>query len=357
MPIDPVPLLAALVRTPSPSGEERPAAGVLASWAREHGLQVELNETAVRIELAAAEAGPTLLLASHLDTVAVGDDWSVDPFSGLVRDERLFGRGAVDAKGSIAAMGAALAELAAQGGVRRGRLVVLGTYREETRAPSMPQALERLSYSPDAAIIGEPTRLEPCIAQRGLIVLRLTWRGEQLHAGWAVDREPRPELAIERAASDLVRLSELRLERRHRVLGQVAITPTMIRAGESRSMTPASAEAFVDVRTVPCYEHAEVIERIRKTLRADVEVISDHRRPVETPAGSRLLSTIERIVPDAAPFGSPTSSDWIWLDGVDAVKWGPGDSRLSHTADESIAVEEVRRAAELYAAVATEYLS
>lgn len=354
---DPIALLTALVRTPSPSGQEGAVAAVLAQWARERGLEVHYDDTAVGITVRGRSPGATLLLASHLDTVPPGEGWGVDPFAGVIEGDHLVGRGSADAKGSVAAMACAAAELAARGGPPTGRLVVLATFSEETRDTTMPEALKRLGAPPDSAIVGEPTSLAPAIAQRGQLLLRLVWSGEQVHAGWAAGRQPRPVNAIERAARDLVRLPGLRLERTHPLLGEVAITPTMLQAGIARNVTPPRCEAVLDIRTTPAYTHAEVIAAVRAHLDADVEVISDRLVPAETPSSSPLLAAVRAVLPEAAPFASPTCSDWVFLAGVDTVKLGPGDSRRSHTVGERVPIEEVRRAARVYVAVAEELLA
>jgi acetylornithine deacetylase len=354
--IDPVSLLVDLVRTPSPSGDEGRAAGVLADWARAHRLEPEIDDAAVRLVVGGTRPGPTLLLASHLDTVPPGEGWSVAPYDGVLRDGRLTGRGAVDAKASVAAMAAAAAALAAAGGPAAGRLVVLATYSEETRDTTMPRALERLGGAPEAAVVGEPTSLEPCIAQRGQLLVELSWTGDQVHAGWAAGRRPAPVNAISVAARDLVALEGLRFERQHPLLGPVAVNPTEIAAGVARNVTPPICSAMLDIRTTPAYEHAEIVAMLRERLAARVEVYSDRLVPAETPAGSPLLAAVTRVRPASVPFASPTCSDWVFLRHLDAVKLGPGDSRRSHTADEAIELEEVRAGARLYADIAREVL-
>ena len=152
---DPIELLIRLVQTPSPSGDEGNAAAALVEWAAAHGLEPEVDDAAVRLVVEGDAPGPTLLMASHLDTVPPGDGWSVPPTEGVVVDDRLTARGAVDAKASVSAMAAAAAELAATGGPAAGRLVILATYSEETRDTSMPRALRNLGDPPDAAIVGE----------------------------------------------------------------------------------------------------------------------------------------------------------------------------------------------------------
>ncbi len=349
-------LLAELVRTPSPSGREGKAARLLRAWAAERGLRVELDEKGVRIRVPGKKPGPTLAFASHLDTVPPGEGWSVDPHAALVREGRLFGRGSVDAKASVASMAAAAARLAASGGPARGTLLVLATFSEETRDTTMPALLEEIGL-PDAAVVGEPTSLRPCVAQRGLMILSLEWRGEQVHAGWAADLPEKPPNAIERAARDILALSKIRFGRKHPLLGGISATPTMIEAGIARNLTPPECRCVVDVRTTPAWTHGEIARKIAGALEGEVEVLSDRLRPVETPPGSRLLATVRKVLPGAEPFGSPTASDWVWLGETDALKLGPGDSRLSHRKDENVSLEETAKAEEVFLRIAGEYLS
>jgi acetylornithine deacetylase len=132
----------------------------------------------------------------------------------------------------------------------------------------------------------------------------------------------------------------------------------MIGAGIARNVTPPRCEAVLDVRTTPAYSHAEVTEVVRAQLvHGTVEPISDRLVPAETPADSRLLAALRAVRPGLREVASPTCSDWVFLRDADAVKLGPGDSRMSHTADEAVSLDEVRRAADLYAALAREYLS
>ena len=310
----------------------------------------------MRIVVEGREPGPTLLMASHLDTVPPGDGWSVPPYAGVVDDGRLMARGAVDAKASVSAMAAAAAELRARGGPAAGRLVVLATYSEETRDTSMPSALERLGEAPDAAIVGEPTSLQPCVAQRGQLLLELHWEGDQVHAGWAAGRQPPPVNAINRAADDLDSPGQPRL-RSH---------PPDARSGGG-DPDPTRSRGRPQRHSAHVLGHARHPDhpglRARRGGRDDPRSRRCPGRDLLGPAGAR---------PDAGrfetarggdggptrsfPFASPTCSDWVFLRHLDTVKLGPGNSQQSHTADEWIELDEVRAAAQLYAAVAGEYL-
>ena len=113
---------------------------------------------------------------------------------------------------------------------------------------------------------------------------------------------------------------------------------------------------MLDIRTTPAYEHDEVVAMIRDRVSARVEIYSDRLVPAETPAGSKLLQAVMAARRQGIPFASPTCSDWVFLRHVDAIKLGPGDSRQSHTTDEWIELAEVRKATQIYAGIAREYL-
>ena len=302
-------------------------------------------------------SGPTLWLASHLDTVPPGEGWARDPFAATIEEGVLHGRGASDAKASVAAMAFTARALARRGGPPRGRLHVVATYGEETASTTMPMAVQHLG-PPDAAIVGEPTSLEPCVAQRGLLIVRLRWAGTAGHAGWAASQPGSADNAIEKGVYDLVRLSQLRFSEFHPVLGATAATITRIDGGTATNVVPDSCVAILDIRTTPLYSVDDILAAIaRHAPSATIELVSRRFLPCETPADSRLWPAIRECKPTSRPFGSPTASDWVFLRDIDAVKLGPGDSRLSHTTEERVSLLEVEEAARLYEAVAWRYLS
>lgn len=350
-------LLADLVRTPSVSGDEGPAAELALQVARDFGLDVVRDDSGVKVELRSHRAGPTLAFISHLDVVPPGDGWTREPFAATVEDGRLYGRGSGDAKASISAMLCAARDLAESGGVPRGRLLVILGYAEETRHTSMPEAVASAGDI-EAAVVGEPTNLDVAVAQRGLMMVDLVAHGEQRHAGYADAGDgTRFVNATQRLARDLVALERVARDRPHPILGHPTITPTMLEAGVGRNITPSTARAVLDIRSTPAWPHAELAAELRRTLESEVVVTSDRLVPCETPAGSRLLAAASRVRPDARHFGSPTCSDWVFLREKDAIKCGPGTSRNSHTPDEWVALSEVSAARDFYARLAREYLA
>ena len=345
-------LLRELVAIPSESGAEAKVARCAVEVARSFGLRAETARHGV-IVTAGESTGRSLALVSHLDTVPPGEGWTREPFAADVADGRVYGRGAVDAKASVAAMIAGAADAAASGRLR-GRLLVILGFGEETRDSTMPAAIDACGPL-DAAVVGEPTSLDFAIAQRGLMMVDLVAHGTQGHAGHA--REPGFRNALVELARDLVRLDGLFDDRDHPVLGRVTATPTIAQAGVGRNVTPKTARALLDVRSTPDWTHAEIAERLRASLDSEVVVVSERLVPCETPRASRVLTAALRARPEGRCYGSPTCSDWVFLKDVDVVKCGPGDSHLSHAPDEWVSLDEVRAARAFYATLAQEYLS
>lgn len=347
-------LLRDLVAIPSVSGEEAAAAAFVEESARRWGLDTVRDDSSVRIEVQGSGSGPTLAFVSHLDVVPPGAGWTRDPFTPTVEGERLYGRGSGDAKASVAAMVMAACDLAQEGRIGSGRLLVILGYGEETRHTTMERAVERAGPI-DAAVVGEPTNLDIATAQRGLMMVDLVARGDQRHAGYAAS-EGGFANAVLVLSRDLLRLEDLFRDRTHPVLGRTIATPTMLDAGVSRNVTPPVATAILDVRSTPDWTHEEIAALLRERLDSEVVVTSRRLVPCETPADSRLLEAALRARPGAARFGSPTCSDWVFLRHVDAIKAGPGTSRRSHTPDEYVDLPEVTAARGFYAELAREYL-
>src|SRR5262249_45491008 len=146
--------------------------------------------------------------------------------------------------------------------------------------------------------------------------------------------------ATQRLARDLIALEGGGKNRGHGVLGGPTFTPTMLEAGVGGNVTPPGARAVLRVRTPPAPTPAQPAHHLREVPESDVVVTSDRLVPCETPKDSRLLAAALKVRP-ARCFGSPTCSDWVFLRDGDAIKCGPGTSRVSHTPDEWVTLSEV----------------
>lgn len=345
-----------LVATPSVSGSEQAIADRLAAWLGSHGLAPTRLGDSLLALAPTAGGGPLLLFDTHVDTVPPGPGWSVEPFAATRRDGRVIGLGAGDAKASVAAMTAAFCALVATPppGITVGLALVAG---EETRSQGTRDVLDHLAAAGTpvaAAVFGEPTGLDLAVAQKGLLVLELTARGQAAHAAHA--RALGGDNAIAMLARDLMALQATDLGPAHPRLGSTTLEPTVLRAGEARNVVPGVAMAILDARTVPSLPPAELVARLRHAVAGELEVLSDRLAPQQTPDHSALLAAAELARPQARRFGSPTLSDWALLDpGLPAVKVGPGRSERSHTVDEWVDEEEIVEAARFYEALARRY--
>ncbi|MEM6328312.1 MAG: M20/M25/M40 family metallo-hydrolase [Bacteroidota bacterium] len=353
-----------LVAIPSISRDERAAADFVESFARTHGephgVTVGRSEDNVWVRL--GDGPDTLLLASHLDVVPPSDGHPFDPFTPTVRDGNVYGRGAVDAKASGAAMLAALLDLAASGWrPEAGQLVVALTACEEVGSDENGLDFLRREVpdfpTPSAALVGEPTDLRPCLAQKGLLVLRCTARGRTAHAA----RAHLGANALTAMARDLLAVDALALGPDDPFVGAPTVTATVAEAGSARNVVPDAATFWLDVRTTPARTNREWAAVVADELDSEVAIHSERLVPCGIEADARIAqaatSSLARLGMDAEPFGSPTASDWVFLSDVPAVKIGPGDSRLSHTADEHVPEAEVVRSVAVYRAIADRYFA
>ncbi len=357
-----VDLHADLVRIPSLSHEEGQAADFVEARLRQaEGVEVGRLENNVWASL--GDGGDLLLLASHLDVVPPSADHPHPPFEPTVRDGKVYGRGAVDAKASGAAMLQALLDLAASGYGPPGRVVVALTACEETGGGyNGMEHLRRAVFGNDlppvaAAIVGEPTELRPCLAQKGLLILTATAHGKAAHAA----RAHLGTNALTVAARDLLRLDEFAFDRADPLLGRPTVTATLIEGGTAKNVVPDRCTFTLDVRSTPAYTHADLTALLSDALESEVAVYSDRIIPCRTDPDARIAqatgSALTDLGRDATPFGSPTASDWIVLNDVPAVKLGPGRSELSHTADEHVEIDQLVRAVDVYTRLIRHYFA
>lgn len=340
-------LLRELVAIESPSGSEGAIADFVCALCSEWKLDVErLGETLI----VAVERGrgPRLCVASHLDTVPIGADWTRAPIGGDWDGERLYGRGANDAKASVAAILSAARDLARRPAAFAGTLLVALTECEETSNAGMAKVIERAGL-PDGAITGEPTGLEVVRAQSGLAVLTATWRGRSCHAAHVARVAHASALAS--ACADLARFGAWRaLEGVHELVGPSTVAATLLRAGERHNVVPDRAEAVFDARLSPLHSAEDARALLARELPgAEVAVKSARLSPFETAEEHPLVRAVLDAARKPRAIGSSTLSDMALLQGVPAVKCGPGETSRSHTPDEFVLRGELEEGVAFYA--------
>ena len=336
-----------LVSVPSLSGQEDAVVDVVAAELRDAGLHVQRQGNNIWCEFG-DQPRPRLLFNSHLDTVPAGEGWTGDPHTLRREGDRLIGLGANDAKGCVTAMIEAALALKARldrGTPLGGTLVLALTAEEENSGAGLGTIVDQLAPL-DAALVGEPTRMQPMIAQRGLLILRGIAHGRTAHP--ANITPAKADNAIMKAAEELLRLRDFDWGPSHRLLGPCQGHVTMISGGRARNVIPDSCEFFLDVRTTPRESHAKLFQRLCKHLQCELQIHSDRLVPVETKASAPIIAAVCSALPGVAPAGSGTMSDMIYLAGTPMVKIGPGDSPRSHTPNEYICADELAHGASGY---------
>lgn len=335
-----VELLRDLVRIPSPSGQEDAVVARLESEFLALGWTPERRGRNLTALLDGGD-GPLLLLNSHTDTVPVGAEWTKDPLAATVEDGRIYGRGTNDAKGCLAAMILGAAKAFAHD-APKGKVLVAASCEEEVLGQGLEKLLPQLPR-PDAAVVGEPTGLKPAVAQKGLIVLEITANGRSAHAAHGGGTN-----AIYSAVNDVLTLSKHHFERAHPALGKPTLNVTQISAGTRHNVIPDRCTMVVDIRTTPNYTTDEIIESVKASVAGSVHVRSSRLGSVETDPSHPIVQAALAANPSAAPYGSPTLSDWVFLKGIPTVKVGPGDSKRSHTPDEYLETRELEDGVAFY---------
>lgn len=347
-----VELLDAMIQFPSLSETEDEICTFMQSYVTDAGIQNERTGNSLHFWLG---SGPNrLLMASHLDVVPASSDHPYPPFTATHVHGKIYGRGASDAKASGAAMTTALLELAEEHWEpEQGCLIVALTECEETDYDKngLKNLLETKLSPPQAALIGEPTNLCPVVAQKGLLIVRLTAHGKSAHAA----RHTLGENAILKASDDIHRLSDLTFDRIHPILGEITMNVTTIQGGTARNVIPDECVIYLDIRSTPSYTHDDLIQIIHSCVKSEVTIHSDRIIPVSTEIEESIVQACLHARPGNQPQGSPTASDWIYLSGIPAVKIGPGSSELSHTSDEHVEEAELIEAVAFYKAAVKEY--
>ena len=295
-----------------------------------------------------------LLFNTHLDVVPASPNHAYAAFEPFINDGKVFGRGSTDAKGSLAAMFSALCEFTASGYTSKHSLLFAFTVCEESYGDfNGALELKKGGYFDNviAGVVGEPTSLAPCIAQKGILLIDIILKGESGHAA----RIPVSENLLYKLPDCLERLKQVDMKKINPWIGQVKITPTRILGGTANNMAPEEIRITVDIRTIPEVSSQEIISAIQQALHeAELVVRSDRFKAVSTDAEHRIAIICQKVSGKPV-FGSPTCSDWAFLGEIPIIKMGPGHSEQSHTANESIEIEQLEKGKELYLKLMQEF--
>jgi acetylornithine deacetylase/succinyl-diaminopimelate desuccinylase family protein len=356
-------LLAELIALPSvnpaflpprhPHAGEKYVADFLAAVAARAGLEVEFQKVLPGHSNLIARLRPknkirqTILLAPHLDTV--GADGT--KFIPQRKNGKLYGRGACDTKGSVAAMLSALIELAEAKSRPLETEIIFAGLIDEEHAQAGSRALAASGFKADLAIVGEPTKLQVVTAHKGSLWLELETRGKAAHGAT-------PQFG-KNAIHEMARIVDL-LEtdyaaqlrkQKNRLLGAATVNVGTISGGTQPNIVPDFCKISIDRRTLPGETDAKVRNEITALLRAkklsaNISIAKlAPALPLETNYKLPLVQKFMKCVGQTKPLGVHFFCDAAILSagGIPSVVFGPGDVAQAHTSDEWISLAELER--------------
>ena len=331
-----------LIKTPSVSREEAAAADVLADFIGKWGMPFQRIGNNILIQEELDPEKPTLLLNAHIDTVKPVATWTRDPFTPVVEGDRLYGLGSNDCGGGLVSLLQVYRILREEQPQNKPyNLVYLASCEEEVSGENGFRLV--LPHLPkiDVAIVGEPTGMQPAIAEKGLMVIDGVARGKSGHAA-----RNEGVNAIYEALDDLLWLRDYRFKKESPLLGATKMTVTVINSGTQHNVVPDECHFVIDVRTNEYYQNEYLFAFLQKHMKkSELKARSFRLSSSHIPIGNPLVQKCIKM--GMVPFGSPTLSDQALMLFL-SMKLGPGESSRSHSADEFICISEIEKAIETY---------
>ena len=332
-----VELLKKMIAIPSISREEGLVGDILEHYLKEQGCEVHRKGNNLWVMSDRFDSSkPAVLLNAHIDTVKPVAGWEHDPFRPTEEEGRLYGLGSNDCGGGLVSLLQVFLKLRSE----RDDLVFLASCEEEVSGKngieSVIAEMPEIAY----AIVGEPTGMQPAIAEKGLMVVDAVAHGK---AGHAARNEGVNAIYI--ALDDIQKVRTMDFPKKSGLLGKVKATVTIINAGTQHNVIPDECRFTIDIRSNEQYSNEEIFAILQQELQSELKArsfrLNSSSISPEHPFVRRCVELGMR------PFGSPTLSDQALMPWP-SLKLGPGESSRSHTADEYICLSEIADAIEKY---------
>lgn len=372
---DPVALLQALIRIPSPNppGDTQAIASFIADCVRSLGLQPRLlappgKPEAVSVVAEVGSGAPVIMLHAHIDTVPIAADeaarWSMDPYAGEIRDGRIYGKGSIDDKAPLAAMLHALVRAAEAGSALQGTLVLVAAAEEETggRLGTKWMADSGLLPACDFIIVGEQTDNCPANAHKGVVRATVRATGRSVHAT-NPDRGVNAITAMAKAVLALEAYHRALAERVHPQVGVPTCNVGVIAGGSTANAVPDSCAAWLDRRTIPGEDPAVVMRELEAVIASvdpgqarlsvgEVQVSNWYASTLDGRLAQAFRAAIAAEGKDPAPIGYLPGSDAKHLTGClkpggEMVIFGPGSYEVAHAFDEYTDIAALQQTARI----------
>jgi len=347
---DAVKLLQQLIATPSVSRDETAAADIMEQAIRSYGYEPQRigNNLLIKSDNW-DDRRPTILLNAHIDTVKPVSTWTRDPFTPVIEGDRLYGLGSNDCGGGLVSLLQVFRKIqeSKDSKVQGFNLLYLASCEEEVSGAGGIRAVIPSLPKVDVAIVGEPTGMQPAVAERGLMVIDAVAHGKSGHAarGEGIN-------AIYQALDDLLFIRDYKFQRVSPLLGETKMQCTIINSGTQHNVVPDECRFTIDVRSNELYTNEEIFAFLQGKLHSDLKARSFHLQSSSLYNGNCQPSIVNLFLDKfkelgLQPFGSPTLSDQALMP-FPSFKLGPGESRRSHSADEYICLSEIEHAIDTY---------
>ena len=336
-----VELLKQLIATPSFSKEENDTAEIICAFFDTHNIphaRVGNNIYAKNKHYDITKK--SILLNSHHDTVKPNKGYTLDPFTPIEKEGKLFGLGSNDAGGCLVSLIATFLHFYDRNDIAYNVVFAASAEEEISGVNGIELVLPYLG-SIDCGIVGEPTKLEMAVAERGLMVIDCIAEGR---AGHAARKEG--ESALYKAVDDINWIRNYHFEKVSKLLGESMLTVTVIETdNKQHNVVPSQCKFVIDVRVNELYTFDEILEELKNNLKSKF-------KPRTTRMKSTSISLEHPLVKAGIElgkgyYGSPTTSDKALMP-FSTLKMGPGDSARSHTADEFIYLDEIKNGIDTY---------
>ena len=332
-------LLSSLIRIPSLSREEDKAADFLQTYIEEAGILTGRSGNNVWCIAPDFDLKkPTILLNSHIDTVKPVNGWRKHPFTPKLENGKLYGLGSNDAGASLVSLFQVYRYLSQKR--QNYNLIFLASCEEEVSGKDGIESVISQLPPISLGIVGEPTEMQPAVAEKGLMVLDVVARGKAGHAA----REEGIN-AIYLAMEDINWFKNYKFGNGSPLLGDVKMSVTQINAGSQHNVIPDTCSFVVDIRSNENWSNEELFNKIKGNVTSEVTARSFRLDSSKIDCNHPFVKRCVEL--GLTPYGSPTLSDQALM-RFPSIKIGPGKSSRSHTADEYIMLNEIESGIETY---------
>src|ERR1700733_14433794 len=329
-----VDLLKQLISTPSFSKEENDTAEIITAFFEKHGVTYARVGNNIYAKNKHYDMNkPSILLNSHHDTVLPNKGYTLDPFSPIEKDGKLFGLGSNDAGGCLVSLIATFLHFYNQADANHNVVFAASAEEEISGVNGIELVLPYLGNI-DFGIVGEPTKLEMAVAERGLMVIDCIAPGK---AGHAARKEG--ENALYNAVDDINWIRNYKFDKVSDLLGESRLTVTVIETeNKQHNVVPSTCKYVIDVRVNELYTFEEILDALKQNLKSQFKQRTTRMKSTSIKLDHPLVKAGIKL--GKGYYGSPTTSDKE-LVPFPTLKMGPGYSARSHTADEFIYLSEI----------------